>query len=303
MPVPSTLRVDAPLSEFSVRYSNPTYIADQACPPVAVAKDGAVYFKYTKDNLRNEQDGPLGTRTPAAEIDWTVDQETINLGRYSLKELVTQEEMDNADDPLDPETDAVQALTDKLLIGREIRAAALLFDTANLTLNDTLTGTDQWNDADNSDPLGDIETGKAAMFRDPNTCVMGQEVWAKVRNHPNIVSRFQYVAGGAITRAQFADLIELDTFLVGNAKYNSAAEGQTAVSANIWGKHCALLYLEANPRPRSLTCAATFERGARREVIEWESNDPSGTWKRVEDRYLHAIVAADLGYLIEDAVA
>jgi hypothetical protein len=42
-----------------------------------------------------------------------------------------QEEIDNADQPLDPEEDATAFLTDKLLLGREYRAASIAFSSGH----------------------------------------------------------------------------------------------------------------------------------------------------------------------------
>ncbi len=52
-----------------------------------------------------------------------------------------------------------------------------------------------------------------------------------------------------------------------------------------------------------MTACETLQRGESREVTEWANNNPKGVNKMVEDRFLHHIVATDLGYMIEDAVA
>ena len=308
MPVPSDLRVDAALSGFSQRYSNAEYIADRAFPTMRgtefTSKDGGKYYTYNKDNLRIENDGPLGTRAPARSTDWGGSYTSFLLGRYALKELVTQDEMDNAEDVQDPEEDTTAHLTDLLLVAREKRAADKLFSTTNLTNNTTLSGSQQWSD-ETSTPLKDFETGAATMWREPNAVIMGMDVWRQVRHHPDIVQRFQYVVGGGVTRAQFAQLLDIpaENFMIGSAKYNNAVQGQSDVAANIWGKGVVLAYIDPSPRPRAMTATATLERGNSREVTEWSNDDPEGTWKKVQDRYLHQIIATDLAYYIAAAVA
>lgn len=308
MALPSQVRVDGAMTGFSLRYSNPNYIADGVFPMQMgtqfETKDSGKYFVHSKGNLRVEDDGPLGPRTPAPQVDNVISTTDFTLGRYALKDIVLQEEVDNADQPNDPEEDTTLFLTDKLQIGREFRAASTLFNASNVANNVTLAGTDQWSD-NQSDPIGDINTGKNTLWTDPNSCTMGGEVWDFLRNHPNILGYYKHTDGGAITPAQFAALIGVDPdkVFIGTARRNSAAKGQSAVASYIWGKYFALSYTDPNPRPRTMTAKATLQRGESRQVTEWPANDPEGTWKKVQDRYVQKLIAADLIYLIIDAVA
>ena len=305
MPLASQMRKDQALSDFSVRYANPSYIADRVFPRLrGIVKNEGFIYKYDRSNLREENAGPLGQRTPAPEANWSVLDVPYKLGRYSLKELVTQEEIDEADVTFDPEEDTVEMLTDKLLVIRERKAAQALFSASNWPLNTTLSGTDQWSDAA-SDPIDDLETGRKAMARKPNLIVFGDAVWSKFRHHAKVVDRFKYTSGGIISGAQVAEILDIpaENVLIGDAQYNAAKEGVADVMADIWGKHCSLLYVDPNPRRKSLTACATLSKEASREVYEWPNEDPEGVWKRVQDHYQHLIVASDLGYFIQNAVA
>jgi hypothetical protein len=308
MPLPTDVRVDRAMTAFSLRYANQNYIADRVFPIAQSvqwdSKDAGKYFIYDKANMRVERDGPLGPRTPAPEVDYDVSVGTFVLGRYALKEMVTQEEIDNADQPLDPEEDATAFLTDKLLLGREYRAASIAFSSTYVTTGTTLSGTSQWSD-ETSNPLVAIEVAKASMAMEPNAMVMGAQVWQYLRHHPDIVDRFKYSIGAGVTTAQFADLLGMDPamIMVGNARRNTADEGQTASLSYVWGKHACLAYIDPAPRPRTMTAFTTLQRGESRVVSEWPSNDPEGTWKKVQDRYIHKVVATDLAYLFTNAVA
>jgi len=308
MPLTTDVRVDRAMTQFSLRYGNPGYIADRVFPVQRSvmwdSKDAGKYFVYDKANMRVERDGPLGTRSPAPEVDYDVSSTSFTLNRYALKEMVTQEEIDNADEPLDPEEDATAFLTDKLLIGREYRAASVAFSATYVTSGTTLSGTNQWSD-ETSNPLSALEVAKASLAAEPNAIIMGQQVWQYLRHHPDIVDRFKYTSGGGVTMAQFADLLGIapEMVMVGGARRNTADEGQTASLSYIWGKHACLAYIDPAPRPRTMTAFVTLQRGESRTVSEWPSNDPEGTWKKVQDRYLHKVVATDLAYLFTNAVA
>ena len=310
----STVSQNLALTNFSQRYMPGQFIADRALPVIPVTKvNGNAYYTYGKENLRDENDGPLGQRTPAGERDFTVSSTTIDLNRYSLKDLVTQEEIDEADPVLDPKEDSVMGLMDNILISKERRAASLLFSTTNLSNNTTLSGTSQWSDYASgvSDPIGDIETAKdsvvdyARVSDDMLKVIMGVDVWREVRHHPDVVERYKYTSGGGVTRAQFAELIGVnpDNLLIGVSGYDSANEGASLSMANIWGKHLVVEYVPDNPTPRTQTLAATFQKTDNVDVFEWESQDPQGTWVRVETYYNHAVIDANFGYMIENAVA
>ena len=308
MPLPSQVRVDKAMSTFSLRYSNEAYIADRVFPlqrsVLWDSKDAGKYFEYPKDNLRVERDGPLGTRSPAPEVNYAMSTTSFSLNRYALKELVTRDEQDNADQPLDPEEDATEFLTDHLLVGREYRAASIAFSATYVTTGATLTGTDQWSD-ETSAPLTIINTARDSLAVNANAFIMGQQTWQYLREHPDIVSRYQYTSGGGVTKAQFADLLDMDpaNIMVGDARRNTTDEGQTASLSYIWGKHAVLAHIADAPRPRTQTAFVTLARGESREVSNWIENDPEGTWMKVQDRYLQKVVATDCAYLFTNAVA
>lgn len=307
MPVPSQLRTNAAHSGLSVRYSNAEYIADRAFPArTDITKDEGTINVYDKSNLRaTDSAGPLSPRAAAPEVDWApATAVSYVLERRAFKELVLQDAIDNADEVYDPEEDAVLNLTDRLLVLREIGAATAAFTAANWTSTTTLSGTSQWSD-DTSNPLDTIETGMSTTFARPNHIIMGEQVWNELRHHPDVVQRYQYTSGGGVSRAQFGSLFDIPeaNILVGCAKKITSEQGVTDTSGFIWGKHMLLARIEPSPGARSMTAQATLQRRIPREVTEWASNDPEGTWKKVEDRYLHKVTAADLGYLIVDAVA
>uniref|UniRef100_A0A6M3J1I2 Putative capsid protein n=1 Tax=viral metagenome TaxID=1070528 RepID=A0A6M3J1I2_9ZZZZ len=309
MPTPSQLRTNAAATGLSVRYRNPSYIADRAFPVLnGITKDEGSVHVYNKENLSAiDAAGPLSPRAPAPEADWTPTSVTYALERYALKELVLQEEIDNADVAFSPEDDAVLNLTDRLLVIRELKAATVMFTAGNWGSSTTLSGTSQWND-DTSDPLGVIETASDALFTPFNTIVMGKNVWSEIRHHPDVTQRFQYTTGGGVTLAQFASLFESDDgsapqIMVGSAKQVTSEEGVAVTTGYIWGKHLWVGYVDPAPGLRALTACATLQRGQSRTVTEWDNNDPEGMWKRVQDRYLHKVIASDLGYLVVDAVA
>ena len=303
------VHVDRAMTEFSLAYGNDeaSFIAEAIFPMIPVAKESDKYFKHDKQNLRAENDGPRGVREPSREASYGLSTGSYTLGIYNLNDLVPDRIRANADQPLDPDRRCVRNITDKLLVGKEIRAAAIAFDTADITQYTTLTGTDQWSDFTNSDPLDDIEVGiqnvRTKTGRMPNHIVMGAAVWSKLKFHPQLIERIKYVSGAGLTVAQVASIVDIPDITVGLAVKNTANENQTDVIANIWGKACLVQYRNTSPAPESGGMGFTIRRRADREVRTWREKNPQGDRFEVEMSYTFELVDDTFGYLIDAAVA
>ena len=315
MPAPQDVVQSVPLTSFAIGYRPGKFIASEVIPDLPVVAKTGPYYIMNKDNLIKENDGPRSPRDPARELDYQLTTATYDIERYNLKELLPDEEANNFAMGPDAAAEAVsQNLMDRLLIGKEYRASALLFSTANITNNTTLTTTAQWSDYGNSDPISDIETGvgstedSTAMPAAELSVTMGNAVWRQLKHHPNIVARYQYTAGGGVTVAQFAALFGLkpENVHLGASKYNSATEGQTATLTNLWGRGFLVHYTDPAPTGvRTLTLAGnfTYPSGRGVKVDIWRSNDPDGDWQRDEINYDQRVVAADAGYYIHTPIA
>ncbi len=311
MPLPNDVHVDTALTAFSKRYSPGGMIADRVFPPIPVKKESDEYFIYDQANLRPENDGPRSAKDPAAVVEYDVSTGTYQIKFYSLKDLVTDREKNNADSPLTPGEDAAAGLMDRMLIGKEQRAAAMAFSSTYMTSGVTLSGTDQWSDDSGSDPLGDIETAKASVHtasRKPDeelTILLGMSVWRVLRYHGSVTEAFKYTSGGGVTMPQLAQLLGIKpaNLIIGVSGYNSADEGQSDSLADIWGKHCLVGYINPAPRPRSITLGGTWVIKGGILVTAWRNNDPAGEWKKVEMNYHQNVICADCGYLITDVIA
>ena len=95
--------------------------------------------------------------------------------------MVTDEDYRNVIKPFDAERDAIDKLTNHLWLGKEKSLADSLTSTAVITQNTTLSGTSQYNDYTNSDPIGDattaVETIADAIGRQPDTLIISRKVF------------------------------------------------------------------------------------------------------------------------------
>ena len=114
------------------------------------------------------------------------------------------------------------------MIRREIEFFGSFFNAAIWTTD--FTPGDLW-DAANSDPIQDVDnqivvltqlTGKSKSMY---TFTMGLDVWAVVKNHPEVLDRIKYTQKGVVTEDILAGLWGIKAVKVSQAIKNDAAEG------------------------------------------------------------------------------
>lgn len=237
------------LTRIAMAVSNQDYIADTVCPRVPVAGELFEYTKVTTKDLFQTPDDLIGRTGAANQVEFSTSDETDRVVDRGLETPVPVKDVEaaaaaNMTDPLGL---ATEQLTQLMLLNREVRVAALLFNAGNyasglkLTLDDT-AGKYRWDNATNGDPITQIENAIAAMVIQPDTLTLGQAVWLAVKRHPKTISRLY---GSASTRGtaliqDVAAELGLARVTVGTAFKDSAAKGQTATMARIWGNYAAL---------------------------------------------------------------
>jgi len=197
-----------------------------------------------------------------------------------------------------------------LWLNQEKALADYMSDTANLTNNVTLAGTDQWSDYTNSTPLEDIDAGITDMMttvgQRPNVAWMGFEVFRKLKSHPDVREQVKYTNGGQLSDSAFItflkDFFQLKEVWVGTAIYDSADEGQTASLAQVWGKHFWLAVQTDRPTLMGSTLGYTFYDVDR--IVDTYREEPKvSDVMRVRYSYDQNVMDALLVYFIKNAVA
>lgn len=298
--------VDPLLSNISIAYQNDSYIADAIFPEVQVSKLTGFYFKYDKSKFiaANDLRAPS---TRANRVDYGLVKTAYGpLVEHSLEQDIPDEIIDQAVSPLDPNIDATENVTERILLSKELDAFAKCSDTAVITQNITLSGTSQWDDYANSDPIGDVQTAfntvKKAVLKKPNRLVLGYEVYSSLKNHPQIIERVKYSQLGVLTPELLAQVFDIEQVWIADAEQNSANEGQTASMAYIWGKNAWVLYVNAAPAIRKVSFGYTLRRGARM-TERWDERWVKAQFVRVTDWYEQKIVAAEAAYYLKNAIS
>lgn len=316
--------VDPALTAISIGYKNPasTYIADEALPRLPVTAENFKWTEYPIAEAFNVPDSRVGRKGQVQRLefggaerssmveDFGFDSPIPNSDIIAAKAARAQNRL-----AFDPEEHAAMMITDTLQNCREVRVAGIVHNPNSYAVGRkrTLVGTAQFSDYANSDPIGVIKSGMdSTLVMRPNTAIMGRDVWSKISSHPDIVNAVKgnVTSSGIVTIEQFTELLRgegIQKVLVGDAWFNTAKPGQPVALQRAWGKHLALININPIARPEGggVTFGFTAEYGNR---ISGRIEDPDiglqgGQRIRVGERVKELVVAQDVGYFIQNAVA
>ena len=302
--------IQAELTAIAINYSNKALIADDVLPRAIV---GTQDFKYLKHNIGEGftlQDTRVGRRSQVNEIEFTATEVSDSTEDHALDDPVPQADIENAPPNFDPVGNAVMKTMDLIMLSREKRTADLVFDSTQYPAGNqvTLAGANQWSDFAGSDPIGDVMTALETPIMRPNVMTLGNAVYTKLVQHPEILKAVHGNAGdaGIARRQALAELFELEEILVGAGWLNTAKPGQAVSLARVWGKHVSLQFRNRLADTRSGgTFGLTAQWGSRISGQEADSKIGmrGGQRVRVGESVKELISASDFGYFIENAVA
>lgn len=307
------------LTAIAIGFQNPdaALIADQVLPRVPVPKK-FTYTLYTASQGYSVPDTKVGRKSEPNMVDFGGTTVTAECVDYGLDDLVPNDEVaawesmpkPSSGGPVSPLALSTMMLTGLVQLDREIRVAGTVFATSSYsgTNQATLSGTSQWSDRANSDPLNAITTAMDIPLVRPNKLVIGQLAWTQLRMHPKLVQAIGKSAqtAGYASIQQVADLLELQEIIVGRAFYNTAKKGQTPTYARAWGKHAALLHIDSlAAQLQQPTFGWTGQWGSK---IAGDFPDPKaglrgGTRVRSGESVKEVIVSTDAGYFFQNCVA
>lgn len=313
------VHIDRILTNISLGFPNNGMVGDILFRTVRVRKQSDIYYEFGREHWLPE-DEYRAPGTPAIEIPGLeVTTNPYFALEYALAIPVTDEERENADTPLDPDRDGTELVTNKLMLRREQRIMTKVTTAANYASGHTVTlsGTDQWDDYTNSDPIDDVKTGirqiHSALFMEPTVGVIPYQVMSQLEDHPDFIERIKYSQPGMVTADLIAALFGLPQVVVPGVGYDSANKGQAASVGYLWGKDVILAW---NPPSAGLKQPAfgyefnwRYPNGQVQRVDRWREESRGADLIRVRRRYDLKFIAVDgsgdtiAGYLIKDAVS
>lgn len=299
------------LTAIALAYSNRSMIADEVLPRLAVGKQEFKYLKHDVAEGFTIPDTKVGRRSSPGQVEFSATELADFTQDYGLDDVIPQNDLDNAPPNYDPLGKSTAFLTNLILLDREVRVANVVFANATYPAANrvTLSGTSQWSDYTNSDPIAAIMNALDGTLIRPNVAIFGRATFSKLRMHPKVVQAVNSTNQGAgvVSRQQIADLLELEEVVVGEGFVNTAKKGQTAAYARAWGKHASFLFRDRTALVgKGVTFGFTAQFGGR-TAASWSVKENAGLKGGIKVRtgesVKEVISANDLGYFFENAVA
>jgi hypothetical protein len=321
-PTQSQVHLDAILTNISVAYiqNEANFIAGRVFPTVQVEKQSDKYYVYTKNDWFRDEMQVRPDGTESAGSGYGLSTASYSADVWGLHKDIGDQTRKNADNPLNMDRDAVQFLTQRGLLRREIQWVTDYFTTS-------VWGTDKtgganggggdftyWSDYTNSDPIEDIEAGKETVLGRtgflPNTLVLGYQAFRKLKFHPDIKDNFKYTSAENITGPMMASFFEVQNVYVAKAIKATNTEGETAAYSFTHGKNAWLGYV--NPTPGLLAPSAGYvfswtgvsgNMGAEAGISRFRMDHLKADRIEIEMAWDNKVVATDLGYFFSGCVA
>lgn len=318
-PGPGDVHLDQALTDLSVRFTqdHQEFIAAKVFPVVNVAFKSDKYFTYPREYWYRTDAGKRAPATESAGGGYAVSSDDYSAEVYAFHRDLDDQTRANAQSQITLEADATEYVTQNLLQLREQQWVEKYFVTGVWTGESTLSGTGQWSDYANSDPIDDMRTVIIDMARGtgkrPNKLVLGTEVWNKLQDHPAFLERVKYTEKAVIGTDILASLLNITDVLVPESIKQTKPEGETVSFSDYefhLGKNALFLYVAPSPGLNTVSAGYTFNwsglngsagQGIRMKKFRME---PIAS-DRVEGEmaYDQKVVSADLGSLIINAVS
>ena len=240
------------LSNISIQYKNDDYIGLDLMPLVPVNHKSDDFIVYSKRDRLAGPDDSMSKRSRANEINESRSLSTYSCKDYALMNYVDNETLRDEDAPLDEEADLIDAVNDVLALKREQRIAAIMTTGANFGGNTAaLSGTDQWDNAANTNIIQTLQNGIAALYNGNGASdIVGYtslDVYNVMSRSTTLRGLFNYVEDGLATPDRIARYLGLSKLLVGAARQDTANEGQAAAYSRIWGKTFGVVRVARKP--------------------------------------------------------
>ena len=258
--------IDPVLSQIAVQFRPHGFAYSQLVNNFPVEFNVGQYPEFNRAGFFASGDGrpvPDDATTPLVEFESS--EEFYHCKDYRKRVRLTRKELQQAHPALRITESKVIGLLDMFAGEREKRLAEKLFPksasgapgSAALTANSgkTIEATENWNASSGTEIQKDVQEAMKAVYAStgiwPNTMVLTKQVALAVANNPKIKEQLQYVYGMEMLREGWGilpkELFGLKVIEIDGALTNTAAAGEAANLAEIWGDFVRILYVNSNP--------------------------------------------------------
>ena len=315
--------VAGPLANVSIAYKNPdeAYIANEVFPIIDNCPPEAKITTYPKGAWFRDEAGPRGPGGESRRGGYKLDSIPISTQEFGFAKEVPDEDREIAllqgSPPLNPDQDAIEFCTDKIMLNKEVR-------TANIVLASTWSGVagedaaGLWAAGTGNTFLTDVrarsETIRANTGRKPNALVIDEGTYNSLKEESTVLTKIQYTQLGILTKDLLAAILELRWVYVAGAIKSTAKEkkdGTDFTASDIWeknaGKGAGFLFYRPPVVGLKIPSAGyqarvNYDNGMPRRTTTWRENAEHQDVYEVAEETDIVVTGADLGFLWYDTL-
>ena len=234
-------RPDLGVMAYEAMLNPADFIADQIFPMFPTDLQTGDYPIIPIEAFLKSKDTRRAPRGNYARDDYE-----FSTGNFACKDHGREEPLDDIEAAMyrrffDGEVVAVERAVHKMRLAREVRVAAQVFNTDNITL--TGAAAVAWDIPANCTPKADVAAGitalRAARGIMPNTVVMNWKVAQNVLVSAELKTYLQYTSPHLIETEQaqldmLAKYFGVRRVLVAKALYDTTKKGKAATLADVW---------------------------------------------------------------------
>jgi hypothetical protein len=298
------LRINAYLSEVARGYSNNAFIAGNLFPTIQSELEKIDIFEFNKEafQLYDTERAIRANSNIISPKGFT--KKTTTLTEHDLAYPIDYREEEEAK-KVKLQLHATNVVTQGLQLKHEKQCADLAQNPDNYPAENkiTLSGTSQFNN-NSSDPIGVIDDAKDAVCKkigqDPNTIVIGQDVWQKLKRHNQLKTMISDNQNKIVTLQLLKDFFEIENIVIGKSIFTNPNKE----FVRVWGNSIILAYV---PTLDSRTeydpaFAYTVRKKDALQIDEYKKEGNKVKYIRATDIYDPFLVGSEAGYLISNAV-
>lgn len=305
---PSTVHHDEILQNLTVMFKNDEYIWDRLMPrSFTGGKLGGQFWKYDRRDQVNFPDDEVGDKGEVNKIAQNRTKAAYGLTERSLIEEITPATLQNQAEPLNELMDAQIHVLQGREFNRELRVAAIVGAAGSYSGNTTaIAAGDRWDTASGGDPGADVDAARAATWEGmgPGRWVIAVslDVHNVLKRHPLILDTFKY--GGSAppfaTRQMLAEYFEVDEYVVGKSRKDTANRNQSASYSRIWPNVLALVRVSDSPSLRNAAFGLSLEdKPMSQDLLFLLEEGSAGLWRsRASNHDQELVIAPTCGYLL-----
>ena len=288
-------------------------IVDRIAPVVRVGLTDTKFYKFNeaREFVQNWHDAERSPKGLAMEVSRSYTSATLSLVQQALRELIADEEQDNADmSVINPEQDAVRLILSKLAVIKEVKLAALLYDHSTTFSSYTAAASAYWDaGSGNTDIEGDIDAGKESVRKNAgvtaNTIAIPPAMAIIAKKAPELRDLVTHTDSTLLVNGDLPPkLFGLDVVIPGMLQDEADPGVATPSIDDIHdAKKVWIGFVEKEaPSKKSISCFYRFMRPINgvvdAGVKKYREEARSGDWVEGMEEYKIEVPAPQAGYVI-----